>query len=134
MRETSVLGYHTTQIVQLMIEAMWKAESVRIVTLSIALLFSLLPSAKAVCQQPHPRVCAQFFHSDAVFTGTVISIRTEPKGEAIPGGWFYRLKVTKSPTKLDCDGPNQQHLIHCNKSNRRWKPANAASAVTALRF
>ena len=50
----------------------------------------------AVCRAPSPRVCAEFFHSDAVFTGTVVSVQEWPKPEASPGGWFYRLKLTKS--------------------------------------
>lgn len=50
----------------------------------------------AVCRLPHPRVCSEFFHLDAVFTGTVISARESPGGQASPEGWFYRLKMTKS--------------------------------------
>src|SRR5437879_5418067 len=57
----------------------------------------LLPvlSVSAVCRLPHPRVCSEFFHSDAVFAGTVISVR-ELGGQASPEGWFYRVKLTKS--------------------------------------
>jgi hypothetical protein len=66
-----------------------------VTTLAIFCLFSSLPT-KAVCPQPHPRICAEYFHSDVVFTGTVTSVRNAPKGVTDPEGWFYRLKVTKS--------------------------------------
>jgi hypothetical protein len=84
---------------------MWRSEPTRITAFAIAWLFSISPPAKPVCRQPHPRVCAEFFHSDAVFTGTVISVRNWPEREASPGGWFYRLKVTKS-----YKGPSQRAL------------------------
>lgn len=41
-------------------------------------------------------MCAEFFHSDAVFTGTVVSVQKWPKREASPEGWLYRLQLIKS--------------------------------------
>jgi len=68
---------------------------IRTAALAATWLFLAFP-VSAVCRLPHPRVCAEFFHSDAVFTGTVISVREWPTGKAGPGGWFYRLKIAKS--------------------------------------
>jgi hypothetical protein len=66
-------------------------------TTAIAAIWLLLVlPASAVCRLPHPRVCSEFFHSDVVFTGTVISVREWPKRQASPEGWFYRLRLTKS--------------------------------------
>jgi hypothetical protein len=73
----------------------WKLGVIRTTALA-AVCLPLALQLSAVCRLPHPRVCAEFFHSDAVFIGTVISVREWPKGEASPEGWFYRLKLTKS--------------------------------------
>jgi hypothetical protein len=52
--------------------------------------------ASAACLVPHPRVCAEFFSSDAVFVGKVISIRTVPEsGNSGFDEWIYQLKVQK---------------------------------------
>jgi len=61
----------------------------------IALAFCPIAAA-GVCGEPHPQVCAEFFHSDAVFAGTVNSVRDWPTGDSGVGGWLYRLKVTKT--------------------------------------
>lgn len=61
------------------------------------LLFTI--SVWAVCSQPPPRVCTEFFDSDAVFTGTVIALRSDPDppdSESGSSGWFYRLRVQQS--------------------------------------
>jgi len=59
------------------------------------LSLSLLPAA-AVCPQPDPRVNAEFFKSDTVFTGRVVLERVVPdQGDTI-GGWIYRLRVAKT--------------------------------------
>jgi hypothetical protein len=79
-----------------MIQTMWKSGLIRTTALATTWFFSMSATANAVCSQPHPRVCAEFFHSDAVFTGTVISVRNGPKRETNPDGWFYRVKVTRS--------------------------------------
>jgi hypothetical protein len=61
--------------------------------LAIAALVVHPVSASAVCPRPHPPVCAEFFHSDAVFIGTVASVRYQE--EAGDSGWVYELNVTK---------------------------------------
>jgi hypothetical protein len=65
------------------------------VALELVVLLSLsFPRlAASVCLRPHPRVCSDFFRSDAVFVGTVISVRAWPMGEV--SGWCYRIKVTR---------------------------------------
>lgn len=50
----------------------------------------------AVCSQPPPRVCTEFFDSDAVFTGTVIGVRNDPPDSSDSLGWFYRLGVLRN--------------------------------------
>jgi hypothetical protein len=52
-------------------------------------------SAAAVCPQPHPRVCAEFFKSDAVFVGTVIAERSVPGQGYAYEGWVYSLRAKK---------------------------------------
>lgn len=52
--------------------------------------------ALAFCLQPHPRVCNEFFKSDAIFTGTVIAeTPVHAEGESIDG-WVYRLRMKRS--------------------------------------
>lgn len=47
----------------------------------------------AVFPEPAPKVCSEFFKSDFVFTGTVVSTtELAAKGDFV-GGWTYRLKV-----------------------------------------
>jgi hypothetical protein len=48
--------------------------------------------AAAVCEQPNPKVCAEFFKSDAVLIGTVVS-QTSVIDDAGYDGWVYRLRV-----------------------------------------
>ena len=79
-----------------MLEIMLKSGLIQITALAATWLFSTPTPANAVCQQPHPRICAEFFRSDAVFTGTVISVRNWPRQETSPKGRFYRVKVTRS--------------------------------------
>src|SRR5258707_9982506 len=75
---------------------MFKSGLIRITALAATWLFLTCTPADAVCPQPNPRICAEFFHSDAVLTGTIISVRNGPKQETNPDGWFYRVKVTRS--------------------------------------
>ena len=58
----------------------------------LALLITLATSLWAVCRQPHPRVCTEFFDSDVVLSGTVIAVRTDG-AEDFPAGWFYTVRV-----------------------------------------
>jgi len=53
-------------------------------------------SADAVCLEPHPKVSAEFFKSDAVFVGTVLTESTVPEKDEAYGGWVYRLRIKKT--------------------------------------
>lgn len=53
-------------------------------------------SAVAVCFKPNPRVCAEFFHSDAVFVGTVVAEIPVLAEEGFCEGWVYRLRARKT--------------------------------------
>jgi hypothetical protein len=41
-------------------------------------------------------VCTEFFRSEVVLTGTVVSVREWPTAGANREGWFYRVRVTRS--------------------------------------
>jgi Carboxypeptidase regulatory-like domain len=61
----------------------------------IALLVSFATQANAICT-PDLRVCAEFFESDAVFVGTVTSVRYWPEGlQGSDPGLSYALKVRR---------------------------------------
>ncbi len=60
---------------------------------AIGLLVLFGTPGLAVCPQPHPRVCAEFFKSSPVFVGTVVSKRTVPYEGDFLDGWIYRLRV-----------------------------------------
>lgn len=70
-------------------------------TVSLSLLFMMLQplTAGAICPNPsQPRVCADFFANDLVFTGKVLSARyLEPERDNLDpshqGGWVYSVKV-----------------------------------------
>lgn len=53
-------------------------------------------SAVAVCFKPNPRVCAEFFHSDAVFVGTAVAEIPVPAEDGFYKGWVYRLRARKT--------------------------------------
>jgi len=59
--------------------------------LAVALSHPLVTSA--YCPVPEIRANGEFFKSDAVFTGTVLSIRETPDTDKDIGGWFYRMNV-----------------------------------------
>jgi len=66
--------------------------------LLVRLLSPVLFSAITVwtfCLQPPPRVCTEYYDSDAVFIGKVIGVRQVSEGE-YTAGWFYRMRVQKS--------------------------------------
>jgi hypothetical protein len=65
----------------------------------LALFFS--PHAKAYCPVPGIRANGEFFKSDIVFTGTVLSIRKKPDVGNDPSGWFYRVQVEQIFRGLD---------------------------------
>jgi hypothetical protein len=58
------------------------------------LLLLVAHSASAVCLQPHPKANAEFFHSDAVFIGTVISQESISVDPDLDGS-KYRMTVQK---------------------------------------
>jgi hypothetical protein len=72
---------------------------VRGLLLSFGALFTLCVmsvNAVAVDSVPNLRVCAEYFHSAAVFTGKVLSEREVPmQGDRDPG-WVYRVRVLKT--------------------------------------
>jgi hypothetical protein len=66
----------------------------RISGVVLGMVFLVSLPAGAICRE-NPHVCAEFFRSDAVFVGTVVSIRDlpDPEDSDTTGGFFYRLKV-----------------------------------------
>ncbi len=59
----------------------------------ISISFFLFPqSVHASCPVPGLRPSGEYYKSDVVFTGTVISVRYT---DSDVGGWFYRLRVGK---------------------------------------
>ena len=67
----------------------------RVARLLLALAVVLFPGvrAAAVCPKPDPKVCSEFFKSDAVFAGRVESQRTVPATGSDYDGWVYQLRV-----------------------------------------
>ncbi len=63
---------------------------------AVAVIVLFGAPAFAVCPQPHPRVCAEFFKSDAVFIGTVLAQRTVPAEGDFYDGWLYDLRVQRT--------------------------------------
>ena len=63
------------------------------VFLFVAAAFSNPPVTSAYCLVPEIRANGEFFKSDAVFIGTVLSIRETQDTDKDVGGWFYRLSV-----------------------------------------
>lgn len=53
-------------------------------------------SANAVCPEPHPPVCAEFFHSDVVLVGELLSKRDVLDEEGLYEGWYYDFAVQKT--------------------------------------
>lgn len=51
------------------------------------------PVSSAYCPVPGIRANGEFFKSDVVLIGTVLSIRESPDTDDDVGGWFYRMRV-----------------------------------------
>jgi hypothetical protein len=51
------------------------------------------PVSRAYCPVPGIRANGEFFKSDVVLIGTVLSIRESPATDDDVGGWFYRMRV-----------------------------------------
>jgi hypothetical protein len=66
-------------------------------------LFCPAGAAYGYCFQPYPTVRCEFLNSDAVFVGTILSVRVVPPGAkpSVPiafsgiDGWVYELSVQK---------------------------------------
>lgn len=69
----------------------YRAISVCLLCCCSAALFFATP-AFGFCFQPHPSVACDFFNSDAVFTGKVISVHPAEEGR-FPDAYYYRLNV-----------------------------------------
>ena len=69
----------------------------RIVNTLVLLLTSLAlpPASRAYCPVPQIRANGEYFKSDAVFIGTVVSVRKKPDENRNLGGWFYDLQAEK---------------------------------------
>ncbi len=79
-----------------------KNKLMRMVLNAAALQILVVGSAIAVCLQPNPKVCAEFFKSDAVFVGIVIETIPVPDKDGFYDGWVYRLRakqVYRGPTQ-----------------------------------
>jgi len=64
------------------------------------LLFILASPAFSFHYEPYPQVTAEYFHSNAVFTGKVLSERAEMSealsdGDRFTNGWWYSIQVSK---------------------------------------
>jgi hypothetical protein len=81
--------------------------------------FLLPTSAFGYCQQPHANVACEFLNSDAVFVGTVISVRDEPpmrSGDGSPDGWIYALTVQRL-----FRGPSSERIeVYTENANARF--------------
>jgi hypothetical protein len=62
-------------------------------------LLALAGGARGFCLQPQPaRVCTEFFHSDMVLIGKIVSVRKIPDTPDPDNveGWFYKVAIAKS--------------------------------------
>lgn len=64
--------------------------------LALTLFLAYTGASCAVCLEPQPRVCAEFFRSDRVFVGKVTAVKEVPDAGDTIGGWIYRLAVSKT--------------------------------------
>jgi len=83
------------------------------------LLFAI--SVWGVSSQPPPRVCTEFFDSDAVFTGKVIAARRgadpDPANSDLTAGWFYRLQMRQS-----FRGPTEKTIeVYTENASARYR-------------
>jgi hypothetical protein len=65
----------------------------RRVSLFAALVLVSPSLAAAYCPVPEILASGEFFKSDAVFTGNVLSVRKKPGVGDDLGGWFYRVRI-----------------------------------------
>ena len=118
--------------------------SVRIILMAIGFVVLHVSPALAVCRKPDPKVCAEFFKSDAVFVGTVLSEQTNV-GEypASITGWTYRLRVERvfrgpslkaiavftanDSVRLRMD-VGHQYLLFADHQNGQWVIADCGNS------
>lgn len=81
-----------------------------LIGLGVSFLLSPLCATTAMAEcanhpgQARPRVCDEFYYSDAVFEGTVVSTRQVPTAPADPAnimGWVYTLEINKAYRGLE---------------------------------
>jgi hypothetical protein len=85
-----------------------------VVLLLCPALFSL--TALAYCRVPVIKANGEFFKSDLVFTGTVLSDRYTEAGVRENGGWYYRLRVLQM-----LKGPNlKQFTVYTEDASNRF--------------
>src|SRR6266566_2048824 len=93
------------------------------------------PPVLAVCPQPQPIICAEFFKSDAVLVGTVVSETAVPGEADFIEGWTYHVGVSRAfrgPTvpTIDLFTENdsgrlrlkvgRQYLLFANRREGKW--------------
>jgi hypothetical protein len=52
-------------------------------------------TSRAYCPVPEIRANGEYFKSDFVFVGTVLSVRKKPDTDRDIGGWFYQLQIER---------------------------------------
>jgi hypothetical protein len=65
-----------------------------LVLASLSTLVTASPTS-AVCLKPKPKVCAEYFKSDTVFLGTVLTQR-DLRSDNTDDGWRYRVRVDRA--------------------------------------
>jgi hypothetical protein len=86
------------------------------VFLILAATLSHSPVSSAYCPVPEIRANGEFFKSDAVFIGTVLSIRETPDTDNNVGGWFYRMRAEEM-----FRGPNRKEItVYTENSSNRF--------------
>lgn len=73
----------------------------------------------ALCLKPNPKVCAEYFKSESVFSGKVVSVRnvdTLIEGEDFLAGYWYKIKVYRI-----FKGPKKKFIdIYVNNDSGRF--------------
>ena len=93
-RQMMMLSAHPTKLRFEVFQQKRTHVGVLLLVLMVIPLYS--STAFGVCPKPDPKVCAEFFKSDVVLVGRVISERiAPPQGSYFIDGWWYRLSVGK---------------------------------------
>jgi len=78
----------------------------------LAILIVVPATAAAVCPLPTPKVCNEFFKSDAVVIGTVVAQQDVAAIDRFDDGWIYRIRVHHT-----FRGPKQGELSVFTENN-----------------